>query len=870
MPRSVYVASFVAVWLSSFVGAQAPLVATVQLSGRVLDARGQPVGGAAVAFVPRDATTTAQLLAAPPTTTDAEGRFALAVPSEAAPDDLSPPQLQVAAKGMAAVAPYVSWKLQPQKPGATTRARLDTDVGDVLLPEGTRLFGRVRDLDGKPVADAAVTLRDLLDNHRSLSGTQTYVHCRATTNASGIFELPCALANGVAVEIVAKGYLRQNLHAVGVGTPLEVALAPGGRIAGRVVDAKGTPVAGAFVSASYERSGPVTRVRAGADGSFEVPQDYAGRFRVAASRPRPPVPTGARTPSERAESALFAEPVATIELVLAPPPEVAEGTLRVQAVDADGKPVVGIRAVGVWQQYALQNEAYLDYFSNQGQQGVQPAEGNEAKVAGPTEHEQRTGAIRVFAAGYAPATERDVEWPDAEKLADAKPIVVKLVREATVAGKVVDERTGAPIAGARVWVLRQRDPSMGSFGGPDIPTDAVTTGDDGAFRIGQLGEGAWAVRFRHKERPAPTPVDIELKAGEGRDGLELKLAGGATVSGKVTGLPIPPGSKVSLHPVAMPRLSNYVFYSSSSGNQTDLRVPLAIDGSFTFTGIALNNFYLVAELASPPRRGGALFVPIEPFRVRAEGIQRNFDAGQDAPGRLRGTLTFPKAVPTQANLVVVAEQVSDNPDEQSYRSMQQFAGPRAFVLGDGTFDLRVARGTHLLRVVDVATGLLLATSKRITVAAEGAVQHDLAVPLTELAVTLEVPADAGPCTWVDRLEVRLQPPKPEQGGMVVFGGNDEYDAGLGLPVPPGATSVRLCVPEGKVTLLARGNGGSLKAGKERGRMGPVAREELDIAADEKAVRELVLKLGAKPEIEAKEKAEAKPAGTDDTVVPAGR
>jgi hypothetical protein len=758
----------------------------------------------------------------------------------------------------------------PQPPNGGVRARLDTDLGDVLLPEGTRLFGRVRDADGKAIADAAVTMRDLLDNHRALGGTSTQVFCRATTNASGIFELPCALANGVTVEVTAKGFLRQTLHAVGVGTPLEVALAPGGRIAGRVVDGKGTPVEGAWVAATYERVGPVTRVRAGADGSFELPQEYAGRYRVGAYRPRPPGPVAKAGANDRADSALFAEPVATIELTLAPPPELAEGTLRVQAVDADGKPVAGIRALGIWQQYAMQNAAYLDYMAMHGLQGVAPADGNETTVRGPTEHEQKTGAIRVVAAGYAPATERDVEWPEADKLADSKPIVVKLVREATLAGKVVDEKSGEPIAGARVWVLRKQEPSQGMFGGADVPADAVTTGVDGAFCVDQLGEGEWTVRFRHKERPTPPSVDVALKAEEHKVGFDLKLAAGATVAGKVTGLPIPPGSKVSLHPVAAPRLTSYVFYSSSSGGQTDLRVPLATDGTFSFSGIALSNFYLVAELAAAPRRGGALFVPIEPFRVRAAGVQRDFDAGQDAPGRLRGTLTFPKAAPT-GSLVVVAEQVSDNPDEQNYRSMQQFAGPRAFVQGDGTFDLRVARGTHLLRVVDVASGLLLASSKRVTVAAETAVQHDLAVPLTELVVTLEPPADAGPMTWVDRLEVRHQPPKPEQAG-VIFGGNDEYDAGLGLPVPLGTKVVRLCVPEGKVTLLARGNAGNLKLGKERGRMGPVAREDVDLAADEKAVREFVLKIGPAPEIEAeaKDKAAPKPAVAVDDLVPVGK
>ncbi len=867
--------SFV-LWCSALV-AQGEPAATVNLTGRVLDATGKPVVGAAVAFVPRESITTAQLLAAPPSTTDAEGRFTLRVAAAPEMDAIDWPSLQIAAKGHAAIAPSIQWKLQPPTPGAPTRPRADTDAGDFVLPVGARLFGRVRDTDGKGIVGASVTMRDVLDHSRSFSGASSGAHVRAVSNASGIFELPCALAHGVVLDFAAKDHQRDTLMGAAAGASLEVVLAKAGRVAGRVVDDKGALVAGAIVRATYERSGPTTRVRAAADGTFELPIEYAGRFRVSASRPRAATAIVGRraTPADAGESAVLDAPVATLEIVLggaaasasAAP---AEGSLRVQAVDAAGKPVVGIRATSVWQQFALQNESYLDYIVAHSLRGVAASEGNETTVKGPGDNDSRTGIVRVQAAGYAPGTERDVAWPDADKIAAAPPIVVKLVREATLAGTVVEESNGAPIAGAIVWATRKQDRSQGSWSaGNDTPEGSVTTGADGAFRIEQLGEGDWTVRWKHAERPAPLPLDLTLKSEEPRTGVELKLAAGARVAGRVTNLAIAPGSKVLLHPVAQPRFANMHYYSSGSSNQNLPKTPLASDGTFAFTGIALESFYLVVELPSPPRHGGPVYVPIEPFRVKVGGVQRDFDASTDVPGCIEGKLVFPKAVPEGAVLLVVADQVSENPDEQHYSSYNQWTGPRCFVQPDGSFVLPVSRGVHMLRVVDAASGLLLAKeTERIVVGNNSKVVRTLSVPLAAVAVSIAGPEGVESMPWIDRLEVRHQPAKPEMGGMVFGVGNDEYDTGVGVPIALGTKSLRLFLPEGKVTLFVRSNASSLKPAKERGRQGPLVREEFDVGADEKTVREVKLVIGPAPEIEPKEAVEAKP--KTDAVDPVGR
>lgn len=426
-----------------------------------------------------------------------------------------------------------------------------------------------------------------------------------------------------------------------------------------------------------------------------------------------------------------------------------------------------------------------------------------------------------------------------------------------MSGRVVDERTGVPIAGASVWAQRKQDRSMGTFGSSaEVPESAVLTGADGTFTIGQLGEGDWVVRYRHPERPAPTVVEVALKAAEQQTGLDLKLAAGARVAGRVTGLPIPPGSSVVLHALAVPRFNAMQYVTNQGGQSTELKAPLATDGTFAFSGIALANFFLLLELPSSPRGGSPLYVPIEPLRVRPDGVSRDFDASQDLPSRIRGTVNFPKAAPVGAVLVVVAEQLGDDADAQSFGGGgQQFTGPRTMVLADGTFVLPVVSGVHRLRLIDAASGVLLATvPQRLLAPTGGEVAVVVSAPLTEFLVKLQsAVADPQPLLYVDRLEVRHQSSTKDQQ-LAMIGGNDQYDMGVGLPVPAGASSMRLWLPEGKATLFARSSTRNIQRAKSRsGGIAPLAKEDVDIPVDEKAQREVVLWVEVAPPVDADEK-----------------
>jgi hypothetical protein len=179
----------------------------------------------------------------------------------------------------------------------------------------------------------------------------------------------------------------------------------------------------------------------------------------------------------------------------------------------------------------------------------------------------------------------------------------------------------------------------------------------------------------------------------------------------------------------------------------------------------------------------------------------------------------------------VAEQVSEDPNERKFVSRAQVLGPRAFVEPDGAFTLGVAPGFHTLQLVDAYSGLLLASGDdRIEVRAGQDAEASLSAPLSEVAVQLAPPADGKPAALVDRLEIRHQPKADKNGARVqVFGGNDNYDQGIGVDIQPGQDQVRLWLPAGTATLLLRSQAASLRRDESRQQNEPLGREEVTIA-----------------------------------------
>ncbi|MCA8953812.1 MAG: carboxypeptidase regulatory-like domain-containing protein [Planctomycetes bacterium] len=789
-----------------------PTAAATGFTGRVVDPTGAPIAGAAIAIAAADELDTDTLLAQPMATTDANGRFTLAAPTAASTgaDDLL--ELGVAANGFAAIARAVH--------------RDRTDVGVVVLTAGRTLLGRVRDTAGNALGDVRIVAADLLELRTMLPGPRHGFRARTRSRPGGIFRLPGALPAGVRLEFYLPGYQRTWLEPVAADTPLEVALVPTGWLQGRVLDTDGRGVADAAITVAYELRAAGPTFHSGADGSFRVPLERPCRWRLTAER------RAGDTVVASARTAALAGPHDNLELVLQPNEDAEPRSLTLRVVaPAGGAPIADFAAAVLWEKVAAGNPNYREFRFRQRSTPTATGHDGIATLPGPS-RAQQSGAIRVVAPGFAPATRLDVEW--AEPSADAPPpeVTIELEPEATIRGTVRIEGSTTPIAGARVRARPLPDPSSPVYP-DDGSSDGTATATDGSFELRGLGAGSWQLIVEHDDHPSTEPVLVELAAAEQQTDRILTLPRGATVRGRLAGVATA-GTRVFLAPLPTRRYGEdrTPSFGRLPQNVDQRGVEVGDDGAFAFTGIPLGDHELVVRLPTEPRHGGDLFLAIEPFRVRADGIDREFDCSADVPARIRGRISFPAVPARLCDLVVVAETASTPVRGFRAAHNQRYAGPRAFVGRDGTFELRVGAGDYWLTVVDLATGVALhADSERLTVAAGGAAERDLELALARVDLTLTAAPGVDELAPIDRVEVRFVPQRFVNDARNQPG-NDRYDSGAGLSWPPGQSTVSIVLPAGAVTFLCRNEVGRIRVDAQRWQNAPPGRAELEVVVGE--------------------------------------
>lgn len=286
--------------------------------------------------------------------------------------------------------------------------------------EGFDVEGEVRDTAGKPVADA----------HVSYSVRPAFVHYKDThTDAEGRFTL-----TGIAKDfeetifVEAKGFgpaSRRATPAKGHDAPyLKFILAEGHSATGRVVDAAGNPIEGATVIPMLFEQFPPTPYAFG----DRVTTDAEGRFALH------------DLPAEGVRADVLKQGYAaarTIAILVDGETEVqlsAPGVIKGCVVDEEtGRPLDGfsVRLYGRGRYYSTADGAFvLD------ERGVAVGDAIEVAVTAPGYGETH---VRVT------AVPRDSTEP---------PAVVKLGKARFLRGTVTDVRTGAPIAGAHVVLIR--------------------------------------------------------------------------------------------------------------------------------------------------------------------------------------------------------------------------------------------------------------------------------------------------------------------------------------------------------------------------------------------------------------------------------
>ncbi|HKE00105.1 MAG TPA: carboxypeptidase regulatory-like domain-containing protein, partial [Planctomycetota bacterium] len=217
-----------------------------RIEGRVTTS-GRPVVGARVVGVSRRSRL--DLPQTGPVATDAEGRYALA--------DLDPGE----------------WEVQVESPRTvrdwSTHVAVEEDETarrDIEVREGTYVYGRVIDADTKrPIADAEVSDDWWFGRVARTKGDGLYM-LEGVEGPIGLY----ARAPGYATERAALPPLPE------AGLEHAFALHRGHGARGRIVDAAGAPVSGAYVLAANEQEDHRDTVT-GADGTFDL-RDLHDRF----------------------------------------------------------------------------------------------------------------------------------------------------------------------------------------------------------------------------------------------------------------------------------------------------------------------------------------------------------------------------------------------------------------------------------------------------------------------------------------------------------------------------------------------------------------------------------------------------------------
>jgi protocatechuate 3,4-dioxygenase beta subunit len=223
--------------------------------GAVLDSNGLPVEGARIELVPRTGTPCADE-GLYRSTTGQDGRFGLpALPAGRF-------DLRIEGDGFAPL----------ERTGVEIPAGAGLrDLGRFVVDRGAVLVGRVVDPYGQPLAGAEIR-----------AGSRPGDGPAAVSGPGGHFTLVRVPREGrISLDVCCQGFLTESTTIPELTPePLDIVLEPAVRIAGRVFDPMGAPVAGAHVRAwlSGERPEEPVRLRPCRDLDTTATTDDEGRF----------------------------------------------------------------------------------------------------------------------------------------------------------------------------------------------------------------------------------------------------------------------------------------------------------------------------------------------------------------------------------------------------------------------------------------------------------------------------------------------------------------------------------------------------------------------------------------------------------------
>jgi hypothetical protein len=185
----------------------------------------------------------------------------------------------------------------------------------------------------------------------------------------------------------------------------------------------------------------------------------------------------------------------------------------------------------------------------------------------------------AVAPGYAQGGELDVQVPPQE------PVRILLDRQSLILGQVVDDATGAPVAGAELLLYRHGH--VVNEGTPEH------TDDQGRFTL-RLGHGEYHLTAKQGDRAGAYPGRLRVGRHSERDGLIIRLSSAGSLSGRVS-------ARSSREP-----LERLFVAVQHVGSGMELSAVAEPDGRYRMENLAPGEYSVNAEARGlvPLKRGG--------------------------------------------------------------------------------------------------------------------------------------------------------------------------------------------------------------------------------------------------------------------------
>lgn len=475
--------------------------------------------------------------------------------------------------------------------------------------------GVVVDEQGRPVPGVQVQASPQPAG-RMRSPAMIFSGGTARTAASGRFRLSGLLAGvGYELRLSKAGFAAARSEVPPLepgrpsGTDLRIVLRKGRMGFGRVVDRSDQPVAGARVelvpARGSDRRMSILRLREGAPVKYEAAADATGRFEVR------DLPAGTWELTARGSG--FA-PLTVPGLTV---PEGAGSTdlgtvvlipgvsIEGYAVDTEGRPVAGAEIHA--------SEASADPMSRFLRQEEPLRVATSAQDGFFRVEDRRAGEtvdLDASRSGYAPGVAAGVQVPPDQ------PVRIVLQPSATIEGRTVDP-DGKPVAGVRVFVHPTDPTSLGGGFRIFSMSRQASSDDTGFFRLEDVIPGGFALQAEAAGYQPSALENLDIRAGQELKGLEVVLAPGAVVEGRVfspSGQPLP-GAQVG---VADPTMDFFFGSAATDG-----------DGRYRLEGVAPGTRAVQAEHQSYRRAVKELEV-----RLGENSVDLRLEGGVEVSGRV--------------------------------------------------------------------------------------------------------------------------------------------------------------------------------------------------------------------------------------------